>query len=85
MRGLVPVCAVLLGGCLACSRGEGTYTLYRNEASSDTTRLHVATFDAEDGEGYNHDACEQTRELFQVQPSTRAKYWCEKGTFRRKQ
>jgi hypothetical protein len=84
MSRLAPVCVVLIGACLGCSRSEGTYTLYRSETPGDTLRLHVATFDAEDGESYNHDACEQTRELFQVQPTTLAKYWCEKGKYHRK-
>ena len=61
------------------------YTLYRSEAVGDTARIHVATFDATDeDEGYNRDGCERARELFQIQPTNRAQFWCEPGTYRRK-
>ena len=73
---------LLLGLAIACNRDTNTYTLYRNGEAADTLRIHVATFDAkEDGE-YNHDNCEQTRELFQVHPSARSRFWCENGRFR---
>lgn len=62
-----------------------TYTLYRSEAVGDTARIHVATFDVEEGDAsYNHDGCERARELYQIQPTNRAQFWCEAGTYHRK-
>ena len=76
---------VLLGATAACSSNE-TYTLYRNGAATDTLRIHVATFDAdeEDDKNYNRDNCEQARELFQLHPQQLSRFWCEKGRYRKK-
>ena len=78
--------ATVLALAVACSRGSSpTYTLYRSDAVGDANRIHVATFDARDDEAsYNHDTCEHARELFQVQPSNRARYWCEAGRYHAK-
>jgi hypothetical protein len=46
-------------------------------------RLHVATFDAKDGEKYNQENCEIARELFQKEDGVITKFWCEKGVFRK--
>ena len=46
-------------------------------------RLHVATFDAADGEAYNRGNCDQAKELFQAQPGVKTKFWCEKGRYRK--
>ena len=75
----------LMCGTAACS-GKDTYTLYRNGAGTDTLRIHVATFDAdeEDDKNYNHDNCEQARELFQLHPAQVSRFWCEQGTYRKK-
>ena len=76
---------LVLGATTACSSNE-TYTLYRNGVASDTLRIHVATFDAdeEDDKNYNHDNCEQARELFQLHPNQLSRFWCEKGRYRKK-
>jgi len=67
---------------VACS-GHDTYTLYRNTVGADTTRVHVATFDAAESGDYNRQNCEQARELFQAQPAIKTRFWCEKGRFAR--
>lgn len=59
------------------------YTLYRNSALDANMRLHVATFDADEGEGYNRENCESARSLFSRQPGVTVKYWCEKGYYRK--
>lgn len=84
MRRISVVGCAALAVTTACAGGGSTYTLYRNGVANDSLRIHVATFDAKDGVEYNHDNCEQARELFQVQPSTRSRYWCEKGRFKEK-
>lgn len=67
----------------AQSRNEDSYTLYRNSVSFADMRIHVATFDAEDGEQYNKENCNLARELFVKQPGVIVKYWCERGRFRK--
>ena len=83
-RAWLSLCAALVVAAAACSGGSASFTLYRNGVANDTLRIHVATFDAKDGPEYNHDTCEEARELFQVQPTARSKYWCEKGHFKEK-
>ena len=60
-------------------RDVGSYTLYRNSVSFADMRIHVATFDAEDGEQYNKENCNVARDLFAKQPGVTVKYWCERG------
>ncbi len=67
---------------MSCSQNE-SYTLYRNSVIDKTMRLHVATFDAKDGEKYNQENCEIARELFQKQDGVITKFWCEKGVFKK--
>ena len=64
---------------------SGTYTLYRNSITSNGSgmRLHVATFNATDGAEYNRENCELAKSLFQSQDGVKAKFWCEKGKFRK--
>jgi hypothetical protein len=81
----------LLASCLllsACLNSTGssdgsTFVLYRNSVTDENMRLHVATFDAADGEAYNRGNCEQAMNLFQAQPGVQTKFWCEKGHFRK--
>jgi hypothetical protein len=83
-RTLKAALAVGLVAAAGCG-GKSTYTLYRNGVANDTLRIHVATFDSkEEQESYNHDTCEQARELFQLHPSAVSRYWCEKGSFKEK-
>ena len=67
---------------MSCSQSE-SYTLYRNSVSDETMRLHVATFNAKDGEKYNQGNCEIAQELFQKQDGVKTKFWCEKGVFKK--
>jgi hypothetical protein len=64
-------------------RDDGSYTLYRNSVSFADMRIHVASFDAEDGEQYNKENCNVARELFAKQPGVTVKYWCERGRFKK--
>lgn len=74
-------CSFLL---VACGPSEGeVFTLYRNSVTDGNLRIHVATFDAHEKVEYNHGNCEQTQALFQNQPGVTAKFWCEKGRFRK--
>ena len=69
---------------LAACQGQdaSTLTLYRSSVLSDGARIHVATFDAADGEAYNRENCDAAAGLFGGQSGTRTRFWCEKGRFR---
>lgn len=80
---LAAICVLLsLAGCVKDDDGK-FYTLYRDSVTGAGWRIHVATFDASDGEDYNRQNCDIARELFQSQQGVQAKYWCEKGRYRR--
>ena len=55
------VSALILAGC---GGDSATYTLYRNSVIEANLRIHVATFDAAESEGYNRENCEQARIYF---------------------
>lgn len=72
----------------------GVYVLIRSSVADklapDPTkppmRIHVATFDAENGntaqrDAYNASNCNTAAELFAAQPAVMVKYWCEHGPF----
>ena len=84
MRIPILVSATLLLALATGCGNKNAYTLYRNVSLSDTLRIHVATFDADEEADYNRDNCEQTRELFQLHPSQLSRFWCEKGRYRKK-
>lgn len=75
----IALCAAAVG----CTGRDDRYTLYRDSAVDPTQRVHVATFDAADGDAYNHDNCEAARAVFQAHPDIRTKFWCEKGHFKK--
>lgn len=82
----------------ACTPGEDdVYTLYRNGAQiadaetrkpgilaeMKTLRIHVATFDGQEGKQYNRENCEIAQKLFQTQNGVTSQYWCEIGRFKK--
>lgn len=60
-----------------------TYTLYRDSVTDQSMRVHVASFDASDGQAYNSENCAQAAVLFQAQPEVKTKFWCERGRFKK--
>lgn len=64
----------------ACSQNE-SYTLYRNSVLDEFERIHVASFNAKEGEKYNQENCDIAKDLFQKQEGVVTKFWCEKGVF----
>jgi hypothetical protein len=73
----------MAAGCSLPSDAGGVFTLYRNSPIDATMRIHMATFDSEDGEAYNRVNCDIAVDLFMKQPGVTARYWCEKGRFRK--
>jgi hypothetical protein len=76
-------------GCTGPSE-QSVYTLIRSsvidsrpgrDESRPPLRLHVATFDAADGEAYNAGNCEAARNLFQKQSGVTVRFWCERGRY----
>lgn len=72
------------GFCFHTSENS-VFTLYRSSAitNGESMRIHVASFDASDGEKYNSENCEVAKVLFQNQPGVTVRYWCEKGYFKK--
>lgn len=66
----------------SCSQNE-SYTLYRNSIADEFERIHVATFNAKEGEKYNQENCDIAKDLFQKQDGVLTKFWCEKGIFKK--
>lgn len=66
-----------------CDSDNQTFTLYRNSVMDANMRIHVGSFNAEDGDAYNGGNCEQAKQLFQAQPGVKTKFWCEKGAFKK--
>lgn len=64
-----------------CNADVGTFTLYRNSPADASLRIHVATFDTKESEGYNRENCDQAARLFAAQPGVTVRFWCEKGRF----
>lgn len=72
--------ALLTVGCSETPKSE-TFTLYRNSPIDRSLRIHVATFDAVDHEGYNLAVCGSVSDYYNEAPPMDARYWCESGRF----
>jgi hypothetical protein len=75
------LCITALTGC-GVSDGDA-YTLYRSSAIVQNARMHVASFDTTEGGKYNNENCQQAQLLFQATPGVTARFWCEKGRYRK--
>lgn len=76
------VMATAQAGFAQAGPDSAIYTLYRTSVTDVTMRLHVATFDAADGQAYNRDNCAQAQQLFAAQAGVKVTFWCESGRFR---
>jgi len=56
-----------------------TYRLYRESPLAGVKPMHVASFDASDGDDCNRENCVIAQELFSKQPGVTVRYWCEKS------
>ena len=72
-----------LVGLISCGSDNEIFTLYRNSVIDENMRIHIASFDAVDGEVYNRGNCEQAQQLFKAQQGVKTKFWCEKGVFKK--
>ena len=79
------LCAVLMVAADAAGaddKAQNVVTLYRNSVSDSEMRLHLATFDTDEGASYNSENCQIAAQLFQGQPGVTVRYWCEPGPYR---
>lgn len=58
------------------------YTLYRSSPVDSAMRVHWATFDANQSDGYNQENCLAGAEAMMAIPGVTVRYWCEKGRYR---
>jgi hypothetical protein len=61
------------------------YTLYRTSpvSGNSISRIHIATFDADEGEEYNRENCFTAADLFMNRLGVVVRYWCEKGRYKK--
>lgn len=84
MRPYLLLLAIALSGCSAAGMNEDQiFTLYRGSPLDANMRIHVATFDATDGEAYNRENCEIAAKVFKEQPGVTVRYFCEKGRYKK--
>jgi len=81
MKKLLPFLVLLfINSCT--DNGSDPYTLYRNSVLDKSSRIHIATFDSKEGNGYNMANCNIAQDLFQNQPFVETRFWCEKGFYK---
>jgi len=83
------VIALLVTPAAAQTNDEAsTETLYKSSVVIENARIHIATFDSAEKRwrgtvfDYNWANCVTAAKLFQNQPDTRTRFWCEKGRYR---
>ena len=79
MNMIIIILLLILG--TKVSANDMVATLYRTNLIIENARMHVATFNADDGGKYNWDNCLKSAELFQSQPDVKTLFWCENGEY----
>lgn len=82
-RWLSPLLVALCGCSAGAVSDDQVFTLYRGSPIDANMRIHVASFDASDGEKYNRENCELASQLYKAQPGVTVRYFCEKGRYRK--
>ena len=80
MRKFLTIILLIFGTTAVAN--ETAVTLYRNSVLDENMRLHIATFDTNNGGAYNWENCQLAAKLFQAQPGVTTRFWCEKGKFK---
>ena len=82
-RGARKTAVVVATSCLALAacQDDHVHTLYRTSPASPDLRIHIATFDADigNGEDYNESNCLTVQRYFARNPETRHRYRGEVG------
>ena len=79
---------ICLASCSPFPANESVFPLYRNSMLDNpildkSSRIHIATFDTDDGRDYNQGNCEIARQLFQSQDGVKTRFWCEMGRYKK--
>ena len=64
---------------------DNIFTLYRNNDMNPKIRIHVGTFDSNNGASYNSFHCEKVVQFWNKDAKSRTSkelHWCEKGYFK---
>jgi hypothetical protein len=89
------IALVLLGLTSACTKSEGEhiYTLYSTNYPTDSGRSGIATFDlvsseqagviCQEAAAMYADDFQKRKKINNWDESTKARYWCEKGRFKK--
>ena len=80
MRKFLTATLLIFGTTAAAN--ETAATLIRNSVLNENMRIHIATFDTNQGEAYNWENCQLAAKLFQAQPNVKTRFWCEKSKFK---
>jgi hypothetical protein len=59
----------------ASAADETTYTLYRNSVLDLKMRIHVASFDTDNGGDYNIENCNLVADLMKTQDGVTTRFW----------
>ena len=78
---ILPMIILLLILGTKVSANDMATTLYRTSLIIENARMHLATFNADQGEEYNWGNCLIAAKLFQSQPDVKTYFWCEKGEY----
>ena len=78
---VLPILILLLILGTKVSANDMATTLYRTSLIIENASMHVATFNADQGEEYNWGNCLIAAKLFQSQPDVKTYFWCEKGEY----
>lgn len=68
----------ILAAPLAAQEAD-VYSLYRASEKDRLAAIHIATFEAEDGQEDNAGICWQVAEMLQARPEATLRYWCKPG------
>jgi hypothetical protein len=72
-------------GGVGYASDSGAVSLFRNSLVIENTKIHIATFDANEKAwqgsrfDYNMENCQTAAKLFQAQIGVKTKFWCEKS------
>lgn len=90
MRTAIPLIVLLFAAPTIAQTNDDDLiaTLYRSSVVIESARIHIATFNADNGSGgegfvYNWENCLIAAELFQKQDGVKTRFWCEKGRYRK--
>ncbi len=70
---------VLMSAPMAQAQEPDVYSLYRASEKDRLAAVHIATFEAADGQEDNAEICWQVAEMLQARPEVTLRYWCKPG------